>query len=128
MAPEQFTGAAQPASDLYALGVTLLYVMTGMCEMRHLSGQLEGVLGAPSPTEFRRMHAFLPMLSQGKTLPRSRKRGCASNGETVCSCRPAIGKPKAGWILPLLFGLILPPWPGNHLFPVDHLVKVDIFI
>ncbi|MEW5312551.1 MAG: hypothetical protein WDW38_004178 [Sanguina aurantia] len=29
MAPEQFRGAAQPASDLYALGATLLYVLSG---------------------------------------------------------------------------------------------------
>jgi len=29
MAPEQFRGAAQPASDLYGLGATLLYVMSG---------------------------------------------------------------------------------------------------
>ena len=30
MAPEQFRGAAQPASDLYALGGTLLYLLSGM--------------------------------------------------------------------------------------------------
>ncbi|KAL0037446.1 hypothetical protein WJX79_008515 [Trebouxia sp. C0005] len=29
MAPEQFRGAAQPASDLYALGGTLLYLLSG---------------------------------------------------------------------------------------------------
>ena len=29
MAPEQFRGAAQPSSDLYALGATLLYMLTG---------------------------------------------------------------------------------------------------
>lgn len=29
MAPEQFRGTAEPASDLYALGATLLYLMTG---------------------------------------------------------------------------------------------------
>lgn len=29
MAPEQFRGAAQPASDLYGLGGTLLYLLTG---------------------------------------------------------------------------------------------------
>lgn len=30
MAPEQFRGAAQPASDLYALGGTLLYLLSGI--------------------------------------------------------------------------------------------------
>ena len=30
MAPEQFRGAAQPASDLYALGGTLLYLLSGV--------------------------------------------------------------------------------------------------
>ena len=29
MAPEQFRGAAQPASDLYGLGGTLLYLLSG---------------------------------------------------------------------------------------------------
>lgn len=29
MAPEQFRGSAQPASDLYALGGTLLYLLSG---------------------------------------------------------------------------------------------------
>ena len=29
MAPEQFRGAAQPASDLYALGGTLLFLLSG---------------------------------------------------------------------------------------------------
>lgn len=29
MAPEQFRGAAAPASDLYALGGTLLYLISG---------------------------------------------------------------------------------------------------
>ncbi len=29
MAPEQFRGAAQPASDLYGLGATLLYLISG---------------------------------------------------------------------------------------------------
>jgi len=29
MAPEQFRGAAMPASDLYSLGGTLLYLLTG---------------------------------------------------------------------------------------------------
>lgn len=29
MAPEQFRGAAQPASDLYSLGGTLLYLLSG---------------------------------------------------------------------------------------------------
>lgn len=29
MAPEQFRGAAQPASDLYALGATLLFLLSG---------------------------------------------------------------------------------------------------
>lgn len=33
MAPEQFRGAAQPASDLYALGGTLLYLLSGV--LRH---------------------------------------------------------------------------------------------
>ena len=31
MAPEQFRGAAQPASDLYALGGTLLFLLSGAC-------------------------------------------------------------------------------------------------
>ena len=31
MAPEQFRGAAQPASDLYALGGTLLFLLSGTC-------------------------------------------------------------------------------------------------
>lgn len=31
MAPEQFRGAAQPASDLYGLGGTLLYLLSGVC-------------------------------------------------------------------------------------------------
>lgn len=30
MAPEQFRGAAQPASDLYSLGGTLLYLLSGI--------------------------------------------------------------------------------------------------
>ena len=30
MAPEQFRGAAQPASDLYGLGGTLLYLLSGL--------------------------------------------------------------------------------------------------
>ena len=30
MAPEQFRGAAQPASDLYGLAGTLLYLLSGM--------------------------------------------------------------------------------------------------
>ena len=29
MAPEQFRGAAQPASDLYSLGATLLFLLSG---------------------------------------------------------------------------------------------------
>jgi serine/threonine protein kinase len=29
MAPEQFTGQASPASDLYSLGATLLYLVSG---------------------------------------------------------------------------------------------------
>ena len=33
MAPEQFRGAAQPASDLYALGGTLLYLLSGVLPM-----------------------------------------------------------------------------------------------
>lgn len=37
MAPEQFRGAAQPASDLYALGGTLLYLLSGMTyDIRYL--------------------------------------------------------------------------------------------
>ncbi len=32
MAPEQFRGAAQPASDLYALGGTLLFLLSGACD------------------------------------------------------------------------------------------------
>ena len=32
MAPEQFRGAAQPASDLYALGGTLLYLLSGAAQ------------------------------------------------------------------------------------------------
>lgn len=30
MAPEQFRGQATPASDLYSLGATLLYLVSGM--------------------------------------------------------------------------------------------------
>lgn len=30
MAPEQFTGMASPASDLYALGATLLFLVSGL--------------------------------------------------------------------------------------------------
>jgi serine/threonine protein kinase len=29
MAPEQFTGQASPASDLYSLGATLLFLVSG---------------------------------------------------------------------------------------------------
>lgn len=30
MAPEQFRGQAQPASDLYGLGATLLFLISGI--------------------------------------------------------------------------------------------------
>ena len=33
MAPEQLRGSAQPASDLFALGGTLLYLLTGQCAL-----------------------------------------------------------------------------------------------
>jgi len=36
MAPEQFRGAAQPASDLYALGGTLLFLLSGTAADPHL--------------------------------------------------------------------------------------------
>ena len=38
MAPEQFRGAAQPASDLYGLGGTLLYLLSGaLTDTNHTS-------------------------------------------------------------------------------------------
>ena len=36
MAPEQFRGAAQPASDLYSLGATLLFLLTGGVLLRRV--------------------------------------------------------------------------------------------
>lgn len=49
MAPEQFLGQASPASDLYALGASLLHLMTGRtpAEMQHAEGlgiHFQGVL------------------------------------------------------------------------------------
>lgn len=36
MAPEQLRGSARPASDLFALGGTLLYLLTGQCHLHHV--------------------------------------------------------------------------------------------
>lgn len=36
MAPEQLRGSARPASDLFALGGTLLYLLTGQCPLHHV--------------------------------------------------------------------------------------------
>lgn len=36
MAPEQFRGASEPASDLYALGGTLLFLLSGARARAHL--------------------------------------------------------------------------------------------
>lgn len=36
MAPEQLRGSARPASDLFALGGTLLYLLTGQYCLRHV--------------------------------------------------------------------------------------------
>jgi serine/threonine protein kinase len=54
MAPEQFRGAAMPASDLYSLGGTLLYLLTGVlqgfpesCTMQPLCTQANLHLGCP---------------------------------------------------------------------------------
>lgn len=35
MAPEQLRGSARPASDLFALGATLLYLLSGTLKFRH---------------------------------------------------------------------------------------------
>ncbi len=56
MAPEQFRGAAQPASDLYALGGTLLYLLSGVLPMppcvrlcTHITGMPSQHLGLSAP-------------------------------------------------------------------------------
>ena len=46
MAPEQFRGAAQPASDLYALGGTLLFLLSGAHDPGHLHGSVDVLLNS----------------------------------------------------------------------------------
>ena len=38
MAPEQFRGQAQAASDAYAVGATLLFLLTGWCTLAGFRG------------------------------------------------------------------------------------------
>jgi serine/threonine protein kinase len=51
MAPEQFRGTAQPASDLFALGATLLFLLSGMT--------LAYVLPVTGTRQHRHMHRLL---------------------------------------------------------------------
>ena len=57
MAPEQFRGAAQPASDLYALGATLLFLLAGahfcggFMKPPTLRGRIVGGSGSPFSTK-----------------------------------------------------------------------------
>ncbi len=52
MAPEQFRGQAQPASDIFALGVTLYQLCTGYLPFQRDVKNLHGVLAGKEPAPF----------------------------------------------------------------------------
>ena len=75
MAPEQFGGAALPASDLYGLGGTLLFLLSGVtalpCAIKGKRvGLQEAAPGArPNPTHDRAAAAALPCRQGGSPIP-----------------------------------------------------------
>jgi len=52
MAPEQFRGKSQPASDIFALGVTLYQLCTGALPFQRDVKNLHGVLAGKEPAPF----------------------------------------------------------------------------
>jgi serine/threonine protein kinase len=80
MAPEQFQGHAQPASDIFALGVILYQLCTGRFPFRRTIQDLARIGDAPAPTRPSLLNPDLPsdldaaILRSLKELPTERYR------------------------------------------------------
>jgi serine/threonine protein kinase len=86
MAPEQFRGKSQPASDIFALGVTLYQLCTGALPFQRDVKNLHGVLAGKEPAPFRpsELNPELPpaldapILQALETDPAARPRSAAA--------------------------------------------------
>lgn len=93
MAPEQFRGQAQPASDIFALGVTLYQLCTGYLPFQRDVKNLHGVLAGKEPPPFlpSELNPDLPpaldapILQALQTNPADRPRSAATFWNTLAA-------------------------------------------
>ncbi len=112
MAPEQFRGAAQPASDAYALGATLLFLLSGAWQewRRRAGAASRSGRGSASSSSSKRQEGRAFVCHEGWTQSAS----CARAVRTCFNARKE--EPCVKWRPPLCrpAPLLLPPGAHAH--------------